>query len=274
MADSLALMLAGLAGVAWSVWTAWPGGLAGGGVRAGEARTPAAQVNPARIAQAGGQSVRAAAPAPAEPAPSATPQPDLHFARGLLENGQLSAGLRLLPGAEFNRGQPILLSFLPGEECAYGTGRACVSRHRGGQVILLTIHSGLGGQGEQLRHALEGSGLDQAGLTIGEIRANLAALQGAGAQMNLGGEELDGLELAAVVRVPAMDLKRYFDLAVDDALEMLAADNDALRAALDSGEALLMFEICGWHLPGEIWAPGSSPTTASIYLGVVRQRRD
>jgi hypothetical protein len=53
---------------------------------------------------------------------------------------------------------------------------------------------------------------------------------------------------------------------------MVAVENDSVRAVLDSGEALLAFEICGWHLPGEVWGLGSSATTASIYLGFLRMK--
>lgn len=139
-------------------------------------------------------------------------------------------------------------------------------------MILLTVHSGVGGEGERLRSALEGSGLDEAGFTLEQIRVNMAALQGAEVQLGLGEEILNSLELATVARVPAMDIQRYFDLPFDDALEMVAVENDPVRAVLDTGEPVLAFGICGWHLPGEVWGQGGSATIASIYLGFIRLR--
>ncbi len=136
---------------------------------------------------------------------------------------------------------------------------------------MLTIHSGVGGEGEALRLALEGSGIDEAGLEISQIRANMSALRGSTASLALGEKSLGDLELIALDRIPAMDVPHYFGIPFDSALRAVASDNPDLQDALASGSPLLMFEICGWHVPGEVWNEGGS-TSASIYLGTFRLR--
>ena len=195
-----------------------------------------------------------------------------HFANRLLNFPQEKISLRIFPGQLVNAGKMIKMKFLPAPDCTFGTGRGCVSMHRNGQVILLTIHSGVGGEGEVFRKAIESTGLDQAGFSIGQIRTNLAAMQNVSVQMNLGSYDFGELELAALARVPAIDMQHYFDLPFDDALEMVAGKNKPVRAALDSGDSLLVFEICGWHVAGEAWGKGTTPTSASIYLGFIRLR--
>ncbi len=209
-----------------------------------------------------------------EPAPTDLPTalPDSHFAGRLLDFPQEKIQLRFEPGEKVNGGQAIRLAFVPGQVCDFGVGRACVSRHRSGQVILLTIHSGLGGEGDRLRNVIEGTGLDSAGLTMAQIHANMAALNGAAVRLTLGDALVDGLELAALARVPSMDVKRYFDLSFDDALQMVAVENAPIQALLDSREPLLAFEICGWRVASEVSGLGTTPTTSSIYLGLIRLR--
>lgn len=202
--------------------------------------------------------------------PAATPQP--HFAHRLLDFPQEKIRLRIFPDQLVNGGKMIKMTFYPAPDCAFGSGRSCVSVHRNGQVILLTIHSGVGGEGEAFRLAVEGLSLDQAGFSIGRIQANLADMQNAPVQLNLGPDNLGDFELAALARIPPLDLQRFFDLPFDDALERVASQNEPLRSALDSGEPLLAFETCGWQMPGEAWGEGSTATSASIYLGFIRRK--
>jgi hypothetical protein len=178
--------------------------------------------------------------------------------------------LRITPPEGLNGGKTIKIVFAPGDSCAYGSGRACVSRHRNGQVTLLTVHSGLGGEGEAFRSAVEGTGLDLAFYSFAQIRQNMGALAGAPARLQSGELNRDDLNLAAVTRIPPRRLAEYFEMPFDQALADEALQSPVLQAALDSGEPLLMFEICGWQIPGEEMAPQVSPTTASIYLGVIR----
>jgi hypothetical protein len=186
----------------------------------------------------------------------------------------LSAGekvvLRITPPGDLNAGNAIKIAFIPGADCEFGSGRACVSRHRGGQVTLLTVHSGLGGEGEAFRSAVEGTGLDLAFFSSARIRHNMQALAGSPARIQSGGLGREDLSLAAVVRIPPARLEEYFGTPFDEALSAAAEDSPELQAALDSGGPLLIFEICGWQIPGEVMAPEVSPTTASIYLGVIK----
>jgi hypothetical protein len=178
--------------------------------------------------------------------------------------------LRITPPGDLNAGNAIKIAFIPGTDCEYGSGRVCVSRHRGGQVTLLTVHSGLGGEGEAFRSAVEGTGLDLAFFTSARIRHNMQALAGSPAWIQSGSLGRDDLSLAVVVRIPPVRLEEYFAFPFDEALSAVAEDSPELQAALDSGGPLLIFEICGWQIPGEAMAPEVSPTTASIYLGVIK----
>jgi hypothetical protein len=177
--------------------------------------------------------------------------------------------LRIAPPEAVNGGRSIKIAFQPGEDCEYGSGQACVSRHRNGQVILLTVHSGLGGEGEAFRSAVEGTGLNLAFYSFERIQRNLAALGGVPVRIQAGSSGRDDLQLDAVVRIPPARLEAYFARPFDESLEEAAQSSSQLQAALDSGKNLLIFEICGWQIPGEPAAPEVSPTTASIYLGVI-----
>jgi hypothetical protein len=177
--------------------------------------------------------------------------------------------LRIQPPEEVNHGRTIKIAVRLGESCEYGTRQACVSRHLDGRATLLTVHSGLGGEGEAFRSAVEGTGLDLAFYPVGKIQAHLSALEKAPVHLRAGDVARDDLVLAATVRIPPQDLAAYFSSTFDDALYKAADRSQSLRAVLESEKQLLIFEICGWQLPGEPAAPEVTPTTASIYLGVV-----
>ncbi len=139
-------------------------------------------------------------------------------------------------------------------------------------MTLLTIHSGVGGQGEPFRKAVEGSGLDSALFSLQKIQANLDALQGAQVELLNGDGEVKRLTLIGVARIPPMELEQYFSLPVDQALEIAAFYNPHLKQALSSNQPLLAFEICGWRVSGESGADGLARTTGSIYFGVFELR--
>ncbi len=202
--------------------------------------------------------------------PTPTALPARHFAAGLVEEPARRTTLEIDPGPGFNQGSPIQLNFITGQECLFGSGTACVSRHEDGDLLLLTIHSGLGGQGESFRRAVEGTGIDTALFSLARIQANLAALQGAPVRLSIDGQAQDNLELVGVARVPPDRLQEYFSLPGDEAMKLATQYNPLVQAALESGEQMLAFEICGWSVPAEAWAVGVSPTSASIYLGFIR----
>ena len=67
----------------------------------------------------------------------------------------------LSPTGDVNQGKPVVLSFIPGNTCIFGDQQACVYPHQawGQNMIFLTIHSGVGGEGQEFRHVIEGTGL-------------------------------------------------------------------------------------------------------------------
>ncbi len=178
------------------------------------------------------------------------------------------------PNAQVNRGKPILISFFPAKTCVFGDHHACVHSYQtesGADILFISVHSGVGGEGQQYRHALEGTGLDQAGATLKQIQANLRALDGAAVTLAQGSRVVRGLVLAVNGRVPAARLENYFNAPIPQALARAAAADPALKPAVNPNQPQLVFETCGWKVKEEPWATGVTSTTASIYLGVVRQ---
>lgn len=215
----------------------------------------------------------AAPPAVASAAPpEPTPAPGAEFAALFMQGADRPAALRIAPPAAVNGGRELAMHFTPAGSCPYGSGLACLSRHLGGRVTLLTIHSGLGGEGEVFRAAVEGSGLNLAFFSLPQIQRSLAALSGAPAALRVGEQARDDLTLARVVRVPPRRLAAYFSRPFDEALAAAAEDDPAVAELLAQGGDLLLFEICGWQLPGEAWAEGVTPSTGSVYLGFIAIR--
>ena len=173
----------------------------------------------------------------------------------------MAVTIRIQPPEAVNGGREINIRFSPASDCPFGGGTACISRHRGGQVILLTVHSGVGGQGEAFRWAVEGSGINSAIFPLARIQENLAGLEDAPVILEMGTDSLDGLELSGVARVPPSALEDYFRLPFDDALALAAQSNQTLARALDKqGDGLLIFEICGCRsCPASPRPPASAP---------------
>lgn len=174
-------------------------------------------------------------------------------------------------GRYFNSKTPVEIAFLPDEQCDYGDGKACIysfftSNSR--RVIFVSVHSGVGGEGEEFRDALEGTGINQGLLTADRVETNLRAFFGADISLFQGEKESLGQELIAVVRIPPEHLQVYLALPVEKALDF-ALKLSALEPVIYQHN-LLVFETCGWWLPGDRQAPGVSGTTGSVYLGLVR----
>jgi len=179
------------------------------------------------------------------------------------------------PDRRVNRGKPILIAFIPGRECVFGDHHACISTYPTTQNrnnIFITVHSGVGGEAQAYRHALEGTGKDQAGLRLHQVKANLAALTGSEVTITQGKTVLSGLTLAGTARIPPTYLKEYFDLPIQDILAFAGGLNPAVASLLDSDQPQILFETCGWRMPGEPWVDGITPTSASIYLGVIQKQ--
>lgn len=187
-----------------------------------------------------------------------------------------SSGIKLLidpPNDQVNRSQPIVITINPSRKCPYEDGRACVSAFRtakGGNVIFVSVHSGVGGQAEAFRRAIEGLGVNRAGFSLKKIRSNLAGIAGAAVQIQQGERLVDGLQLAAIGRVPPNLIQDYFHSPVEQALAIAATANPGLEDFTNSAGTFLVFETCGWTVPGEAWAPGVTSFSSSVYVGVIQ----
>jgi hypothetical protein len=173
-----------------------------------------------------------------------------------------------------NGGKPIVIAFVPGDQCEYGDRRACINTFTspsGGTTIYVTVHSGLGGEGQKFRHAVEGTGFDAAWFTPQKVQANLRLLEGAEVTITQGDLTLRGLSLVSAGRVPPQNLRAYMDSSLPDALALAASQNPSMAAAASPALPQIVFETCGWKMSGEKWAPGVTSTTASIYLGVIQK---
>lgn len=222
---------------------------------------------------------------PLHPTETALPQPTANPARAKtapreppyefygidFSRGDTPITIEITPPGGSN---PIRMTFLAGAPCAFSDNRACVHAYttpRGGKVILLSIHSGVGGEGEPFRQAVEGTWINSASATPQQAEAALAALNGAVVSIRQGDEvAVDGLSLAAAVRIPPANLLDYMNTPVLSALSAAADLKSDLEPFVNPREPVIAFEICGWQLPGEPWAPGVSPASASMYIGVIQ----
>jgi hypothetical protein len=176
------------------------------------------------------------------------------------------------PSKKVNGGKPIRISFLPGDQCEFGDKHACVFSYRSSaqaNIIFLTIHSGVGGEGQKLRHAIEGTGINQAGLNLRRVLENLEALEGAAVSLHQSELSVSGLQVHALSRIPPKKIHPYFNLPVEQALDYAASLDETLLPAVLAAQPLIVLETCGWKMPGEPWAKDVTDTTGSIYLGII-----
>jgi hypothetical protein len=179
--------------------------------------------------------------------------------------------LDLQPAAEtVNRGRAISIVVRPGRPCEYQDRRACITHFADakGRVILVTVHSGVGGAAQAFRHALEGTGINRASYSLEKIQANMEALQGAAVSARQNDTVMD-LRVLAVERIPPLRLAEYFGGPVTPFIEQMGDSHPMLRQALDAGEAVMVIETCGWRHPAEREESLATDTTGSIYLLVV-----
>jgi len=177
------------------------------------------------------------------------------------------------PNRKVNGGKPIVITFTPGENCKYGDRKACINAFfgaQGGEITYVTVHSGLGAEAESLRHALEGTGFDRAWFSPQRVKEKLRALQGAEVVIVQGDVEVRGLKLVSAGRVPPQHLRSYMNAPLPEALSLAASLNSSLVSAVDAAGPQIVFETCGWKMPGEPWSPGVTSTTGSIYLGAIQ----
>ncbi len=187
-----------------------------------------------------------------------------------------AASIKLLlypPTAQVNHGQAIAITVNPSRNCPYEEGRACVRAFRtaaGGNVIFVSVHSGVDGEAEAYRRAIEGLGLNQAGFALRRIRNNMASLASAAVQIKQEERLVEGLQLAAAGRVPPRLIQDYFHNPVEQALAIAATANPELKDFVNPTGTILVFETCGWTVPGEAWAPGVTSVSSSVYIGVIQ----
>jgi hypothetical protein len=112
--------------------------------------------------------------------------------------------------------------------------------------------------------------VNQAGFSLKKIHNNLASLAGAAVQIQQGERLVDGLQLAATGRVPPRLIQDYFHNPVEQALAIAATANPELEDFVNSAGTILVFETCGWAVPGEAWAPGVTSLSSSVYIGVIQ----
>jgi hypothetical protein len=187
---------------------------------------------------------------------------------------QSPVSIRLKPAnPRLNGGKPIQIVFNADTECQFGDGNACVNKYRdrnGAEITFITVHSGIGGEAQPLRNALEGTGFDQAALPLSQVRKNLQALLGSEVIIKQGDSEQADLEIVAAVRLPARLVRDYINTPVSDALTTAAQYDPDLSHLIDSGQPLIVVETCGWRLPGEPNPDNLPDTSASIYLIVIK----
>jgi hypothetical protein len=112
--------------------------------------------------------------------------------------------------------------------------------------------------------------LNQAGFALRRIRNNMASLASAAVQIKQGEQLIGGLQLAAAGRVPPRLVQDYFQNPVEQALAIAATANPELKDFVNSAGSILVFETCGWTVPGEAWAPGVTSVSSSVYIGVIQ----
>jgi hypothetical protein len=219
-----------------------------------------------------------ASPFPATPTPRAgsssgeqaveAPKPDF-------DNRRQTIRLLIYPkNHKVNDGKPIEIAFIPGKNCGYQDHRACINYYpdsRGAPVTFVTVHSGVGGEGQQFRHAVEGTGPNQAQYSLADVRKHLQALQGSEVVIEQGDRIYNGYRLGGAVRIPPQLLSFYLRTPVSQVLSLAARVDGELTANLLPDSQRIVFETCGWWMPEEEWVGGISTTSASIYLGVIEK---
>lgn len=173
-----------------------------------------------------------------------------------------------------NQGKPVVIRFRPGAECNFGDGQGCTSVFPGvlgGHTIFVTVHSGIGGEAQSLRHTLEGTGFDQAAYSLEKVHNKMKLLEGAQVTISQGDITASGFTLQAATRIPAGSLQQFFNLPIPQALQLASDLDPSLGTYLPPDQPQIVIETCGWKMPGEPWAPGVTSTSGSAYLGFIRK---
>jgi hypothetical protein len=177
------------------------------------------------------------------------------------------------PDSQVNQGEPIKISFRPGERCRFSDLRACTYAYKptaAGNLIVITVHSGVGGAAQRFRNALEGTGINRASFSLEEVDANMQSLAGATVVIRQGERSVENLHMQAVTRIPARALTRYFRASLAEILSLAAELDPQISELVYPEQPQIVLETCGWKMPGEAGAAQVSDTTGSVYLGIIR----
>lgn len=180
------------------------------------------------------------------------------------------------PNRNINRGSPILITFRPAQECSAEDSNGCIRRYSTSvveNVNFVTVHSGVGGVGQSFRRAVEGTGYNQAAFSLEKIQKNMHQLEGAQVVIKQGKKTIEGLELAAVSRIPSEKMLRYLHRPISKSLSFASNVDPSMEPFIHPSVPQLVFETCGWRIPEEPITSGISDTSASIYLGVIQKKR-
>jgi len=176
------------------------------------------------------------------------------------------------PNKEVNRGELVELSFIPGKTCTFGDHNACVNQFFDGtrDLVFLTIHSGVGGEAQDFRHAVEGTGINRAGYSLKKVQAKLNSLSGAQVAILQDGDQVSEFTLVGIARIPPEYIQAYLNAPIHEALALAVKLTPDIKETLDPSLPVVAFETCGWKMSGEPWLPGVTSTTGSIYLGIIQ----
>lgn len=166
-------------------------------------------------------------------------------------------------------GSEVTISFLPGEQCYFGDGRACMYDYElphNTRLILAAVHSGHGGEGDSFRNMVEGTGINQGLFPSDQVLKNIIALIGSDVLISQGETDISGLILKAIIRIPSAYIDTYLSLPID---QSFAFAQTITGIDLESNKNdLFVLETCGWRLPDETHFSSYPNSMQSIYLGV------
>jgi hypothetical protein len=212
---------------------------------------------------------------PVDLQPTESPAPSTDFYGINFGNNKDRVTIKIIPNnKKINSGKPINITFLPGKRCNFGDNHACVFSYLNenlGNTIFLTVHSGEGGEAQSYRNALEGTLINSGAYTPKKVQSNMNALDGAKVVITQGKKSVDGFELSFVSRIPPRSLKKYLSTSVLSVLGMAASIRGNLNYQTAPDQPQLVFETCGWRLPGEALGPVSTATSAAIYVTVIQK---
>lgn len=195
-----------------------------------------------------------------------------------IQSGQPNLSFRIKPdNKRLNSGKPIEVSFRPAVRCKFGDGKACINSYRdiqSAEVTIITIHSGIGGEAQSLRNALEGTGFDQAGFPLSQVKKNLQAIVGSPVTISQHDKKVNQYKVVAAVRLPANRVREYINTPINYALAYAAKFNPDLQPYIHPTSPIIVLETCGWRMPGERSSSNVSDTSASIYLIILRSNAD